>query len=315
MVSIACLKRWFASKKWLTLQKWFASIKWFAALLIISFLPAGTFAQQPVKLLVRADDMGGTYDIGLAIIKAYREGIVTSASLMPTSAFFEEAVQLCRENPGLAAGIHVTLFGSRKRPVLSPAEVPSLVTGKGYFYESTGQLDSLNVQFDPDEVEREIRAQIGKARASGLDFVYLDYHRGVPDFVDSLILDLCREQKLVYGQDKAGIIYGYPRTRFAPEQWFYQVLPDGQIVYYAAPAFNEDQKKQFYDALNSLEPGGWTVVVHPGLDVPQKASITELMCAPETKEIIKNKNIQLVSYHDLWEEEYGKPWHGNPSNH
>jgi len=85
-------------------------------------------AQSPVKLIVRADDMGNSYDIGLAVVKAHKEGIVTSVSVMPTSPFFEEAVGLCKENPDLAAGIHITLLGTRLRPVLSPDEVPSLVT-------------------------------------------------------------------------------------------------------------------------------------------------------------------------------------------
>ena len=76
--------------------------------------------------------MGNSYDVGLAIIKAHKEGIVTSASVMPTSPFFYEAVKLCNANLSLAAGIHITLLGTRIPPALPPEEVPSLVTPEGF---------------------------------------------------------------------------------------------------------------------------------------------------------------------------------------
>jgi hypothetical protein len=171
-------------------------------------------AQDNIELLVRADDMGISHDVNLAIIKAHKEGIVTSASIMPTSAFFWEAVSLCKENPTLATGIHLTLLGYRERPVLSPEEVPSIVNPKGFFYEDSEKLERANPR--PEEIENEIRAQIGKVRASGLHFVYLDWHRGVPQIVRNIILKLCREQQLIYGQGMNGSVYGYSHIRLQP---------------------------------------------------------------------------------------------------
>ena len=95
--------------------------------------------------------MGNSYDVGLAIIKAHKEGIVTSASVMPTSPFFDEAVKLCKANPSLAAGIHITLLGTRITPALSPEEVRSLVTPEGFFYETIDQLE--NVKSNIEEIE------------------------------------------------------------------------------------------------------------------------------------------------------------------
>jgi predicted glycoside hydrolase/deacetylase ChbG (UPF0249 family) len=267
----------------------------------------GTPEKEPIRLLVRGDDMGVNHDVVLATIKAYREGILTSASIMPTSAYFEEAVRLCRENPGLAAGLHLTLLGTRERPVLSPEKVPSLVRPNGFFYETLDQLEEAGP--DPEEIEKEVRAQIGKARASGLHFVYLDWHRGVSKTTEEIIIRICKEQRLIYGQVEEagnGTVYGYPRLKLVHESWPSKELPDGRIVYYAAPALNEEEQQSFFVALSGLSPGQWLTVVHPGLADPQRASVTGLLCAPETMEIIRKKNIQLVSYYDLWEEEYGK---------
>ena len=131
----------------------------FATILIILFLENITFAKQPIQLLVRGDDMGVTYDVTLAIIIAHKEGIVTSASIMPTSAYFEEAVRLCKANPTLAAGIHITLLGTKERPVLSPETVPSIVTPEGFFYETTEQLNNANPKTEEMEKKSEHRLE------------------------------------------------------------------------------------------------------------------------------------------------------------
>ena len=67
--------------------------KWIATILIMFFVQNITFGQKPIRLLVRADDMGISFDVNLAVIKAHKEGILTSASIMPGSVFFEEAIQ------------------------------------------------------------------------------------------------------------------------------------------------------------------------------------------------------------------------------
>jgi len=283
-----------------------------SALIFFVIFYGPVWAQEPIQLLVRADDMGVTHDVNLAIIRAYKEGIVTSAGIMPVSRYFEEAVRLCKEHPGLAAGIHLTLLGTRERPVLSPEEVPSLVNEKGFFYETMEQLEAAGPE--AEEIEREIRAQVGKVRASGLDFVYMDMHRGVPlKAIEEIMLQICREEEIIYAEHLSPEAYPhYEWNNIVPESWPNMILPDGGIVYYAAPAFSREDRQSFFDALNSLQPGRWMTLVHPGLADPERASATELMYAPETLEIIKERQIELVSYDDLQVEIYGKEGRGRP---
>jgi len=259
-------------------------------------------AQEEIRLLVRADDMGLSHDINLAIIKAHREGIVTSASIMPPAAYYEEAVRLCKENPSLAVGLHLTVLGTRQRPVLSPEEVPSIVTPQGFFYENQEQLE--NARPRESELEKEIRAQIGKARASGLSFVYLEEHRGTPPVVTRIIQKICREERLIYGEGEE--INGYIRVKLQPAAVVTgHTLPDGHVVHYAAPPYSDEVRQSFFDTLNGLQPGRWWSKSHPGL-YATKADLTELLCDPRTLEIIREKNIRLVSFRDLREEEFGK---------
>lgn len=262
--------------------------------------------KQSIKLLVRTDDMGNDYGRNLGIIKAHKEGIVTTVSLMPSSVYFEEAVQWLKSNPTLAVGLHITLLGTRVRPVLSPDLIPSIVTPLGFFYETIDQLENANPKVE--EMEKEIRAQVGKVNASGLHFVSIEAHRSLPEPASEIIAKICDEQRVLNGlRDLNGLFYGYKRVTGAMgESWPTLQAPDGEIMHYAAPAFNKEQEQSFLNVLNDLKPGKWIIVVHPGIGEPQRTSVTELLCSPKVKEIIKMKNIQLVSSNNIWEEEFGE---------
>lgn len=260
-------------------------------------------AGSAIRLLMRADDMGNSYGRTLGIIKAHEEGIITSASIVPTSQFFEESVRLCKQHPKLAIGIHITLFGTRTCPALSPESIPSLVTPEGFFYEGLADVKhELNVK----EMEAEITAQVDKSQATGLRIVYLDWHRSVPPAAAEIIARICDERKLLFGQDRNGSVYGYIRTHLMRETWPSLQAPDGQRVLYAAPSFGTEDREFFFNALSALHSGQWMGVVHPGTGEPQRASVVELLCSPRTKQIIKSKNIRLVGYNDLWDAVYGQ---------
>src|SRR5262249_40716320 len=76
------------------------------------------------RLIVNADDFGLSVSVNQAVIRAHREGILTSASLMVNEPGFEDAVKLARENSRLGVGLHLTLlFGHSALP---PEAVPGL---------------------------------------------------------------------------------------------------------------------------------------------------------------------------------------------
>lgn len=255
---------------------------------------------QPIRLLVRADDMGKSHDRNMAIIKAHKEGIVTAVSVMPAAPFFNEAVELLKVTPSLSAGLHIIMLDSLMRPVLTPDSVPTLVNPKGFFWETKEELEEANPSLE--EMEREIRAQISLARVKGLNFVYIDNHRLAAN-VD-LIVKICEEQKLLYG-DYREEKYGFQRIGgLISESWGSQEVPDGSRVSYSKPALTKEQEQLYYDRLGDLKPGNWVTTAHPGFAEPQRADVTRLLCSSKTKEIIRKKNIQLVSYYDLWREEF-----------
>src|SRR5215831_17039114 len=88
------------------------------------------------RLIVNADDFGRSRSINEAVIRAHREGILTTASLMVNEAACDEAVALAKENPRLGVGLHLALLCSHSG--LPPSKIPGLVNDGGEFTNSPG---------------------------------------------------------------------------------------------------------------------------------------------------------------------------------
>lgn len=61
------------------------------------------------RLIVNADDFGLSQGVNRGIAEAFRNGIVTSASLMVRGRAAEDAARLARRLPGLGVGLHLDL--------------------------------------------------------------------------------------------------------------------------------------------------------------------------------------------------------------
>jgi len=129
------------------------------------------------ELILNADDFGMTPGINKAIIRAHREGILTSTTLMANAPAFEDAVARVRAVPALGVGVHLVLVGGR--PVAPIEEVSSLVEDNGELPRglSTFVARVSTGRMRQEDIERELRAQIGKVRASGIEPTHLDSHK------------------------------------------------------------------------------------------------------------------------------------------
>ncbi|MGA9524404.1 MAG: ChbG/HpnK family deacetylase, partial [Myxococcaceae bacterium] len=77
-------------------------------------------AARGIRLVVNADDLGLHPDIDAGILRAHREGILTSASVLVKGTHAEVAVRRAREQ-GLALGVHLCL-STRLPPAASEVE-------------------------------------------------------------------------------------------------------------------------------------------------------------------------------------------------
>ena len=88
-------------------------------------------SRLPRQLVVNADDFGISRGVNRGIVEAHRQGIVTSASLMPNLPSAEDALTRATTCPGLGLGLHLTLTAGA--PLQSPHTVPTLVDADGQF--------------------------------------------------------------------------------------------------------------------------------------------------------------------------------------
>lgn len=131
-----------------------------------------------MTLVVTADDLGLSAGVTRGIIEAHRDGVVRSTSLLVTFPSSEAGAALALAEPDLEVGLHIDLVGGW--PASDPSDVPTLCDEHGRFHplaDLTRRLFTGRVR--PDEVAREVRAQVGRARAWGVPALAWDSHRHV----------------------------------------------------------------------------------------------------------------------------------------
>ena len=137
---------------------------------------------MPAWLVVNSDDLGVSDGATTGIIRAHREGIVTSASLAVTTPHYQHAVETCvRACPDLGIGLHFTLTSGS--PASDPRNVPSLVGSDGMFRHRFMSLwrhasASVHTRLFAD-VAVELEAQLARLRRDGIDPDHINGERHV----------------------------------------------------------------------------------------------------------------------------------------
>ena len=130
------------------------------------------------RIIINADDFGLSAGTNEAIIACHRAGSVTSTTLMVNMEGAEEAAALATANPGLGVGLHFTL--TLGPSVCAPEEVASLVDGGGRF-RGRGQVEkrAITGRIKPEEIGRELQAQMSRMQGFGLLPTHIDSHQHV----------------------------------------------------------------------------------------------------------------------------------------
>ena len=275
-------------------------------LLVSLALQAAVQAEEPIRLIIRGDDMGMTQGSLVAFERAFNEGVLSSASVVVPGPWFEGAAELCRKNPGWSTGIHLCLVGEwrgyRWRPVLPWNQVSSIVDEDGFLYTYPDELFSHRPKLE--EIEAELRAQIDLARKKGVNVQYLDTHYltasnqtypGLGDLINKLASD-----------------YHLPLSG---------TLGERELSIYETPV--EQKLGAAIRQVGELTPGLWLWICHPGIDSPEqralihsapedifvsggvgrhRAAVLEVLTSIELKSVILKKRIELVDYRKVWTE-------------
>lgn len=133
---------------------------------------------SPRLLIVNADDYGLTTGISEGILRAHREGVVTSTSVLALGSALARTGPLLREHPRLAVGVHLAAVGEDP-PLLEAREVPTLVDRHGRLPRTWRHFlaRACRGAIDADDLRRELDAQIVRVEELGVAVTHLDTHQ------------------------------------------------------------------------------------------------------------------------------------------
>jgi len=234
-------------------------------------------ARDQVYLIIRSDDFGMSHSVNVALQRLIETGLPLSVSVMFPTPWYQETVEILKRHPAVSVGIHLTLNSEWKNyrwgPVLGRSAVPTLVDAEGYFFPSADALYQNRPNLT--EIETELRAQIDRARRSGLRIDYVDYHMGTavryPEF---------REVTERLAQE-----FGLGMS-----EYFGETQHDPQ--YRAAP---RDKLDSLVAMIGRLQPGFNLVITHVGIDDAELGALLDMNTSNPLPDMSKNRQGELAA--------------------
>jgi hopanoid biosynthesis associated protein HpnK len=269
------------------------------------------------RLIVNADDFGLSSSVNEAVIRAHRDGILTSASLMVNEAGFDEAVKLAKENPKLGVGLHLTLLMGHS--ALPSGKIPGLVNSRGEFSNNPVAV-GMNYFFKRslrEHLRAEIRAQFEKFRATGLPLDHVNGHlhfhlhpavfKILMEESDTLGISHLRLTRdcfsrsrrtshghLLYRISHAAIFEMLSsRARRPLEQ---KKIRHAQITFGLLQNARVDEE-YILKLLPELPPGDSELYSHPSLG--EFKHEFDALVSPRVRELVNKLGIELIRYQDL----------------
>jgi hopanoid biosynthesis associated protein HpnK len=274
-------------------------------------------SREARRLIVNADDFGRSHAINQAVIRAHREGILTTASLMVNEPAADEAAALAHQNPGLGVGLHLSLVCGRS--ALPPSAIPKLVnchslfssnpTAAGFRYFFSGRCRA--------QLRDEIAAQFKKFRAFALplDHVNGHLHTHLHPAVLKILCDNAERWNI-----RAMRLTRDPfllNARLASGDWFYRLSHAAVFGLLSARArpvlarLNIRHTRNVFGLLQNarvddgyvtkllplLPPGDSELYSHPSLG--QFKNEFDALVNPSIRALVRQLDIQLIRYQDL----------------
>lgn len=145
----------------------------------ISFAQRLGFPKNARVIILHMDDAGMSLSSDRGIEEVFENGVANSTSVMMPCPWVPQIVRYIKDHPGIDAGLHLTLTSEWKDyrwvPLAGAAAVPGLTDTTGSLWPSVADVVK---HASPEEVDKEIRAQLDRAENMGFQPTHLDSHMG-----------------------------------------------------------------------------------------------------------------------------------------
>jgi predicted glycoside hydrolase/deacetylase ChbG (UPF0249 family) len=282
------------------------------------------FSDNDRLAIIHTDDIGMCHASLAAFAELWEFGLISSGATMVPCSWFLETAKLCRQNPEIDMGVHITLTSEwetyRWGPISTRDTGSGMLDEQGFFFHSSEQAQQHG---DPEAVQIEIQAQIERALANGIKPTHMDTHMGSvasPKFIPAYL--------------QMAIQYGLPPMimRLKEEEWLAMGMDPGMAAMAVQMVAElEEQGVPLLDRIASLEldqfPGpvdrisyakkvlgelgtGIThFIIHPSIDTPELRAITpdwpyrvadfEAFRSEELRSFVDSSGLHVIGYRDL----------------
>ncbi|MCM4152452.1 ChbG/HpnK family deacetylase [Arenibacter sp. N53] len=272
------------------------------------------YGRNDTLLMIHADDAGLSCSENAATIEALKKGIVTSYSIMVPCPWFGDMANFAKQHPQYDCGIHLTLTCEWKHykfgPVLPYSEVPSLVDELGFFHAKRDQVKQLA---KPEEVKKELKAQIDRALNAGITPTHLDSHMytlGLTNELLDVYREMGKEYKLpIFLSDQLLEGVGNPDS-----------LKESDSIVHKVHIGNFNTMKStgleglYTQMLKNLTAGLNVILIHPAFDNMEMKQVCvghpnfgsqwrqmdfDFFTNPNTAALLKERNIKPITWREL----------------
>jgi predicted glycoside hydrolase/deacetylase ChbG (UPF0249 family) len=137
------------------------------------------FPKNAKVLILHVDDVGMSFDSNEGAINAITKGVATSCSMMMPCPWVPGFIHFIKDHPDLDVGLHLTLTSEWKEyrwgPLSGKFATPGLVDAEGAMWPS---VEGTIAHATADEVDKEIHAQLQRAKEMGFTPTHFDTHMG-----------------------------------------------------------------------------------------------------------------------------------------
>lgn len=268
-------------------------------------------------VVLHADDIGMCQATIPAIENLFNAEIISSAAVMVPCAWFPALAAYARSNPQADIGVHTTLTSEWDRyrwgPLSTRDTSSGLLDRDGYFPQSTAELWA---QVDGNALKAEMRAQIDKALAAGIEITHIDSHMGaafeprflgiytalaeeyaVPAFLPRMTAEIAQQR-------------GMSAEQFDMVEHMQSVLEANGVPLFDSMGFmpldqHEERVAEAKRQLSQLPAGLSYFICHPAMDTPElrmlahtdwQARVADYTAftSAELRDFIRSSGIQVV---------------------
>ncbi len=274
-----------------------------------------------VVVILHVDDVGMSRASNLGAIESVERGVATSWAVMMPCPWVPDIAHYLKKNPDVDSGLHLTLTSEwepyRWGPVAGKSQVPGLVDPEGCLWRNVAGVVTKST---PDEVEREIRAQIDRAETIGLPITHIDSHMGTlfarPEFFERFVRVGIEKQIpiLAIGGHATYTRIENPEATGKLQAWIPIIwnagLPVLDDLHTGSYGWKPEEKtRRLLALLAELKPGVTEILFHaskPTEDFPIITSSSNSRLAdlkaltdPEVKKLIQDRGIVLTTWKEL----------------